>query len=286
MKKIGKISAYQSNQLKNYFAKESKVAMAFLFGSFAKGQALYDSDVDIAVYFWPKSRIIEWEEEIFYPEEDKIWRETENILQRDIDLIVLNRISSRVVYKVLRTGLPIIIKDRNLYWKFFLLIDSVGREFKKFIRDYRRIRERSKSLSEEDKEKLEDMIDFLGEEIKSYEEFQNLTQSLYESERSQKRNVEHWIESIVLNSVDIAEIILASEKIHLPEKYKDILKSFSLLKDFDKEKAEKLSRFAELRNIITHEYLDIKWQRIQMFIKTSRPLYEYLIDFVKKNYIS
>lgn len=285
-----KILNMQSNQLKikelnEYFEKQKNVLMAFVFGSFAKDQALYDSDADIAIYFKPKGKALEWEEDDYYPEEDRIWRDLENILKRDVDLLILNRASSRLAFKVLRMGIPIVIKDRSLYWRYFLTISSIAEEFREFIRNYRRIRERSKSLTEEDKERLETLIDFLEEEIKSYYEFQSLTQSIYESDRKQKRNVEHWVESIVLSSIDIAEVALASQKIRTPEKYKDILKSLSLLSGFDKETAERLSKFAGLRNIITHEYLDIRWQRIQEFIRVSKPLYEYLVKFVKDNYL-
>lgn len=272
-------------ELKDYFANQKNISMAFIFGSFAKGQHLPDSDVDIAVYFNPAGRALEWEEDIFYPEEDRIWRELENLLNREVDLLVLNRASSRMASKVLKTALPIFIKDRALYWRFFLTIKSASADFKEFIQDYRRIRERSKSLSPEDKEQLEDLLDFLKEELLSYEEFQGLTKSIYGSDRGQKRNVEHWVEGIVLCSIDIAEIVLASEKIRLPDKYKEILKSLSLLKDFDKDIADKLGTLAGLRNMITHEYLDIRWQQIEEFIKTSRPLYEYLVDFIKKNFL-
>ncbi|MDO8749112.1 MAG: nucleotidyltransferase domain-containing protein [Candidatus Omnitrophota bacterium] len=272
-------------ELKEYFKNQKNISMAFIFGSFAKGQHLPDSDMDIAVYFNPAGRALEWEEDTFYPEEDRIWRELENLLDREVDLLVLNRAASTMASKVLKTGLPIFIKDRSLYWRFFLTINSASADFKEFIQDYRRIRERSKSLSLEDKEQLEVLIDFLEEELKSYEEFRELNQSLYESDRGKKRNVEHWAEGIALCSIDIAEIVLASEKIRLPEKYKEILKSLSLLKDFDKNTAEKLGRFAGLRNMITHEYLDIRWQQIEGFIKTSQPLYEYLIDFIKENFL-
>ena len=57
------------------------------------------------------------------------------------------------------------------------------------------------------------------------------------------------------------------------------------LKDFDKNIAEKLGEFARLRNIITHEYLDIRWEQMQNFVKTARPLFEYTIEFVKKNFL-
>jgi len=46
----------------------------------------------------------------------------------------------------------------------------------------------------------------------------------------------------------------------------------------------KLSRWVSLRNIISHEYLDIRWTSIQKFISESKPFYE---DFFKKvkNYL-
>ncbi|MBF8277415.1 MAG: Polbeta protein [Candidatus Brocadiaceae bacterium] len=49
--------------------------MAFLFGSYAKATAHRESDVDIAVYFRPKTKYLEWEEfDVKYDAED--FRET------------------------------------------------------------------------------------------------------------------------------------------------------------------------------------------------------------------
>ena len=41
-------------QLKKYFETREDILMAFLFGSYAKGQTHSHSDIDIAVYFRPK----------------------------------------------------------------------------------------------------------------------------------------------------------------------------------------------------------------------------------------
>ena len=47
---------------------------------------------------------------------------------------------------------------------------------------------------------------------------------------------------------------------------------------------EKLSRWVNLRNIISYEYLDIRWASIQKFISESKLFYE---DFLKRveNYL-
>ena len=268
--------------LKNYFEERDEIVMAFLFGSAAKGATLPDSDIDITIYFKPEGKKLEWEEEKTWPEEDKIWAEIERILAQNVDLLVLNRAASSIAFNVLQTGKPIIIKDKFLYLRFFLTISSAAIDFREFIKDYRLIRDRSFSLTDEDKIRLDDLIDFLNEEIKYYEQFYNLDQLTYERDRAQKRNVEHWVESIVVSSIDIAKIILSSEKISLPGNYREILEYLALLGNFDKNIAKELGVFAKLRNIITHEYLDIRWQQIQKFIATSRSLYEYLVNFAKK----
>ena len=273
-------------KLKDYFEKCDDVVMAFLFGSFAKGQAVYDSDVDIAVYFKPEKRRIESEEDKIYPGENQILEDVEKIIKRNVDLVILNKARPLVAFDVLQTGMPIIIKNRPLYWNFYSLIHSSALDFMEFSQDYRRVKERSNSLSETDKERLFHLTEFLVEEIKSYEDFKNLDWKEYSCNRHIKRDVEHWLENIVNASIDIVKIILASEKLPRPETYKDTMKSLEVVKgEFDKKTAEKLSEFTGLRNIITHEYMDIRWRQIQGFIKTSRSFYEYLIEFVKKNYL-
>jgi len=46
-------------ELKEYFKNQKNISMAFIFGSFAKGQHLPDSDMDIAVYFNPAGRALD-----------------------------------------------------------------------------------------------------------------------------------------------------------------------------------------------------------------------------------
>src|SRR3990167_5838826 len=172
-KKMGKISKIKIKLLKKYFLENPEISMAFLFGSRVKGQVLFDSDVDIAVYFKPGDRRLEWEERGSYPGVTEIWAETEKILGENVDILVLNK----------------------------------------------------------------------------------------------------------------APCLIASGKKPLPGTYREILRSFMSLKNFDKNVAEKLGEFARLRNIITHEYLDIRWEQMQHFLKTARPLFEHTIEYVKKHFL-
>jgi len=104
-------------KLKDYFEKCDDVVMAFLFGSFAKGQAVYDSDVDIAVYFKPEKRRIESEEDKIYPGENQILEDVEKIIKRNVDLVILNKARPLVAFDVLQTGMPTWI-----LWNFLRII--------------------------------------------------------------------------------------------------------------------------------------------------------------------
>jgi uncharacterized protein YutE (UPF0331/DUF86 family) len=122
-------------------------------------------------------------------------------------------------------------------------------------------------------------LSFLENELKDYEKFRSLSWEEYNEDRSKRRDVERWVENIINSSIDIAKIILTSEEIPLPDTYKDIVKSLSLVIDF--KNIEKLSRLVSLRNIISHEYLDIRWSSIKRFISETEPLYKSFVNEVK-----
>lgn len=126
-------------------------------------------------------------------------------------------------------------------------------------------------------------IAFLEKEIEDYGVFKNLAWKEYSEERDKRRNVERWIENIVNSSIDIARIILTSEgRIPLPDTYKEIVHSLSIIPNFDETCVDKLSRWIPLRNIISHEYLDVRWSSIKRFIEETEPLYRRFLEEVKK----
>lgn len=127
--------------LKEYFEGRDNVLMAFLFGSYARGIQHRESDVDIAVYFKPKSGYLEWEEfDTKYEAEDTIWLDVERLLKQNVDLIVLNRARSTIAQSAIN-GIPIIIKDRGLYLDFMLRVTLEAEDFRETIEDYWRIKE-------------------------------------------------------------------------------------------------------------------------------------------------
>ena len=91
-----KMQKEKQEELSVYFFSREEILSAFLFGSAVKGDAGSDSDIDIAVYFFPLKNRLDLEEENVFNEEDTIWNDLEGITGREVDLVVLNRASSTI----------------------------------------------------------------------------------------------------------------------------------------------------------------------------------------------
>ncbi len=113
------------NKLKHYFLKRTDIAFAFLYGSYARGTAHKNSDVDIAVYFYPAVRTpIQYEEEVYYNGEDEIWADLDLLLGKEVELLVLNRAAAVICASATR-GIQVAMKDWNLYFDY---IETVSRD--------------------------------------------------------------------------------------------------------------------------------------------------------------
>ncbi len=268
--------------LKMYFQKNKEVLMAFLFGSRAKGLEGKDSDWDIGVYFKPKE-YLELESIKEYKREKNLWSDLVNILETDnLDLVVLNRAKASVLYSALVNSLPIIIKNYKLYYDLLCKAGYEAFDWYQFVEEFYEISKKSKSLLPEAKTRIRERLNFLRRELIEIEEFKKLTFEKYRDELKEQRNVERWAENIVMATIDIAKIILASEKKEIPQGYRDTLKVFAVFYlNFNEKEADRFSEFAKLRNIIAHEYLDLKWTKIKKFIQSVQKIYPKLIKKVE-----
>jgi uncharacterized protein YutE (UPF0331/DUF86 family)/predicted nucleotidyltransferase len=266
--------------VKKYFLERPDISMVFIFGSYAKGREISESDFDLAIYFKPKGKRIEWQENQFYAGENRIWQDIEKNVEIDTDLVVLNRVRPIVAFEILKTGIPVIIKDRKLYLEFYLTVSREAEDFREFIKDYWFTYQRGKSLSEEDKAKLIERIQFLDSEIQEFPDYRSLTLKTYKEDKFQRRNIERWIETLVISIIDVAKIILASEKKKMPSTYMEVLLDFCLLSSFNEDEAREFAQFAKLRNILAHEYLDIRFEQIKRFIQEAEPGYKKILEFV------
>jgi len=273
-----------TDELRRYFDGRDDVAMAFLFGSQATGQSGAESDTDVAVYFWPRvKRDLEWEEDKSYPAHDDIWSAVERISPTPVtDVVVLNRATAIVAANIVENGVPLVIKDRDLLWRFWLAVTDAAEEFRQIKEDWRATRKRSRSLSDYDRERLRDRLEFMETELSDLEKFSDLTYQQYLADRDRRRNVERWVENIVNASIDIAKTLLASERRETPMRYADVLLALGGLPHFQVAAAKQMALFAKTRNWLAHEYLDMSFDRIRQFVTIAGDTYPHLIDFARK----
>jgi len=266
--------------LSQYFQKESSVVLAFLFGSRAIEYERETSDWDIAVYFKPEE-YLEIETESQYPGENRIWSDLVDLLKTDdVDFIVLNRARASLVYNALRVGTPLVIKDRRLYLDLLCKVSYEAVEWWDFVSDFWKISQKAKSLPPEERARVLEYLRFLENEFSEVEQIKSFTWQDYIQDSFKRKIIERWVENLVMSALDIAKVILASEKREIPQTYKDTLKIFGALY-VDPAFGEKFSEFASLRNILVHEYLDIKWRRIKNFVDQAEKLYPIFIQKTK-----
>lgn len=272
-------------KLKRYFVDKDDVLMAFLFGSRSKGMAHKESDVDVAVYVRPvkDGASLEVESEVDYTKvASQMASDVSDILKEDaVDVVVLNNAAPSVAFEAMRSGVPLVIKDRALYLSFLCKVSFEAIDFWRTTEEFLTIRERSASLSEPDRQRLVQVLTFLEKELSEHAHFANLTWDVYLKDSDKRRSAERWAENIVNASIDIAKILLASEKQKAPYGYKDMLKNLVVLSGFDSAQAARLAGNAGFRNILAHEYFDIRFEQLKRFIDSAEKLYGYLTTFTK-----
>jgi uncharacterized protein YutE (UPF0331/DUF86 family)/predicted nucleotidyltransferase len=256
-------------ELKKYFKKRKDVILAFLFGSFVSGREMKESDIDVAVYLKEKQKRV------------KIYRDLSHILEREVDLVDLEEAPASLVSNVFKTGIPLVIKDERLYWELYLKMSNEAEDFLEFVEDFWKIKQKARSLSKEMKERLMIRIDFLKDEWQKADRFKDLTFKEYSVNWEKRKVIERWIECIINALIDIAKIVLASERKPIPKSYGDALLHFGFLVGLNETEAEDLSGFADLRNILAHEYLEVIYEKIEEFIKKFPLFYERIFAFLE-----
>lgn len=268
--------------LKDYFSKREDVLMAFVFGSYAQKQETPESDFDIAVYFRPEAKGNKTEQDVSRENEDEIRSDVTDILEKEIDLVSMNDAPVSLISHVMKTGVPLGIKDKKLYWDIYLRVSLDAEDFCQFAKDYFEIYQKALSLMPEQTTRLLERLQFLDIELKELEEFKKLTFEEYQNNKTKRRNIERWTENIINAAIDAAKIVLASEKKKMPKTYEEALRDLGILAGLTEKDSKKISKFANLRNILAHEYLDILYERIQNFILEFPPLYKKIAEFWEK----
>ncbi len=96
-------------RLKEFLESDANVCFAFIFGSYAKGRQKKGSDIDIAIYF---KNIPEGIDLLYFI------NALSDLINKEVDLVVLNNASAFLRHQVMKYGIPLTIKDRITYIRF------------------------------------------------------------------------------------------------------------------------------------------------------------------------
>ena len=245
-----------------------QLVFAVLFGSAAAGRLRVDSDLDVAVY-GASAGALEVEHEREIESEAEIQIALERATGRNVELLVLNRAPATVCAEALRRGHVVLMRDRALYTRYFLAVTTVAIDFLQTEREYREIRDRSRSLSAVDRSRLLRIIDFIETEVGGRDLFRGATLQRYRSERDFRRNLDRWVETLINAAVDIGKIVQAATPGSVPYTCGQILAELEALNAFS-GLSGRLQPLAALRNLLAHEYLDLRFGKVTQLERRYR----------------
>ena len=139
-------------------------------------------------------------------------------------------------------------------------------------------------LNNTQKESIIKRISFVEEEIKDLQEYKDIDWKIYAENRKKRKELERTIENIANAIIDIGKLILAGEETMMPETYLQIFFKLKELGLIDDDDAKSITTSIKLRNILAHEYLDLRWPMIKQFIDFDYKVIEKFINIIK-NYI-
>ncbi|MBI2251856.1 MAG: DUF86 domain-containing protein [Armatimonadetes bacterium] len=138
------------------------------------------------------------------------------------------------------------------------------------------------SINKIEQERLARILDFLIVELKDIKGFSALDYSAYQNNRPKRREVERCIENIVNSALDVAKIILIHKEVSVPDTYRDYFLKLLAVGISSKSTAFGLAKWVKLRNILAHEYLDIRWNNIKEFINEGYIFFQNLLKDAQK----
>lgn len=100
------------DQIKDYFSKKPEIAVAYLFGSFAKGEGREFSDIDFGVIFLKKPK------GAFCFPEVSLAEELNKISGRKIDVLDLNLCNVDFAHRVISEGKLLYSRDEKIRVNF------------------------------------------------------------------------------------------------------------------------------------------------------------------------
>jgi predicted nucleotidyltransferase len=119
-------------RLRQELTSDAAVCLAYLFGSYAKGRQMAESDVDVGVFFYEP-----WDGE----DRQRVWRRVEIITGLPVDLLVINDAPPLTAAAAME-GLALIVKDTYIEIETWLAVSREAMDFAEFLESFWEEREK------------------------------------------------------------------------------------------------------------------------------------------------
>ena len=115
------------------------------------------------------------------------------------------------------------------------------------------------------KGKIGEAIQFISLEIKDFEdEYANKTRKEYQEDRKLQKLIDRTVENILTALIEICITFLVEEGISI-ENYSDALRICGNFFNLSDQEQESLVKLNFQRNLLSHRYLDQRWQAVQKY---------------------
>lgn len=141
-------------------------------------------------------------------------------------------------------------------------------------------------LNKEQAESLIRRMAFIEEELKDLEEHLDLDFKGYTTQKKVRREVERIIENVLNASIDLAKILLAGEDVEVPATYRETFEKLGKIGLLAEEVAGQIADLVRLRNVLAHQYLDLKWETIHKFIEKGPQAIQELVRAVNERILT
>ncbi len=137
-------------------------------------------------------------------------------------------------------------------------------------------------MIEDLRQKLLRHLRFFESELGDSDRFARLTKADYLGDNDRRRSIERWAENVINSVIDLAKIALTIERIPIGDSYREIVESLGEVKEFSGLDMRQIASWTRLRNILAHEYLDVRWRSLETFIIDAPPRSTQFLECAKK----
>jgi len=137
-------------------------------------------------------------------------------------------------------------------------------------------------LTAQQKESIIRRLAFMQVELADLKAYENLTYEVYRTDRHKRRDAERLVENLANAAIDIAKIVLAGEELEIPTTYRELFAQLARYGLISPAMADWLGEFSRLRNVLAHQYLDIKWERLKRAIDEGPAVLQEFMALVER----